>query len=113
MRCFKEQFINVVNGDVMTSETIKELVVTKSTGDITGDMILTWVMTVEAQRPQTTILANLKENEEFDATRRGMRDKLKHNKTKTRKNTKNIKKNNNKYCRSAHQLHQCPVYSWA
>ena len=58
--CLKEQFINGSNDDIMASELIKELMAVMNTSDITGDVVLTWAKTVQAQRSQTIMLENVK-----------------------------------------------------
>ena len=51
-RSLKEQFINVINGDVMMTEIIKELTTTKEVNEITSEQVFFWAIRVKEQSPR-------------------------------------------------------------
>ena len=48
-RQLKEQFINGINNEMMTTQKIKDLTTVRKTGDITNKQVLDWAKRVEAE----------------------------------------------------------------
>ena len=65
-RRLKEQFINGINDQTMTSEIRRELMVIKVMSDVTNEQILSWAWGIEAQGPQKAMPESLKGTKDFN-----------------------------------------------
>ena len=65
-----KQFKKCIDDDNIMTEIIRELTTIEKTNEITSEQILAWTRRVEAQRAQKVLIAVIKENKEFDATKR-------------------------------------------